>query len=159
MSFLVLASLAALALLVVVHVATPSLKFLEGTPRTVWLSAAGGVSVAYVFVHFLPELAASQAAVAEAAAGATGGLDLAGRHVFLIALTGLLTFYGLHRLAQASRSRRQGEPVGGGRGSRRHGRRVWPAGQVKVSVAGSKRNASLGKKPSRTDEPRTGLGT
>lgn len=117
MSFLVLASLAALALLVVVHVATPSLKFLEGTPRTVWLSAAGGVSVAYVFVHFLPELAASQTAVAEAAAGATGGLDLAGRHVFLIALTGLLTFYGLHRLAQASRSRRQGEPVGSGRGS------------------------------------------
>ena len=40
--------------------------------RPVWLSAAGGVSVAYVFVHFLPELAASQAAVAEAAAGATG---------------------------------------------------------------------------------------
>ena len=82
-----------------------------------WLSAAGGVSVAYVFVHFLPELAASQAAVAEAAAGATGGLDLAGRHVFLIALTGLLTFYGLHRLAQTSRSRRQGEPVGSGRNS------------------------------------------
>ena len=48
MSFLVLASLAALALLVVVHVATPSLKFLEGTPRTVWLSAAGGVSVVNV---------------------------------------------------------------------------------------------------------------
>ena len=41
---MVIASLAALALLVLVHVTTPGLKFLEGTPRTVWLSAAGGVS-------------------------------------------------------------------------------------------------------------------
>ena len=106
-------SLAALALLVLVHVATPGLKFLQGTPRSVWLSVAGGVSVAYVFVHFLPELAASQEAVAQAA----GGPGLASRHVFLIALGGLLTFYGLHRLAQTSRSRRQGEPVEGGRGS------------------------------------------
>ena len=56
---LVPASLAALALLILVRVATPSLKFLEGTPRTVWLSVAGGVSVAYVFVQFLPELAAN----------------------------------------------------------------------------------------------------
>lgn len=117
MSSLVLGSLAALALLVLVHVATPSLRFLEGTPRTVWLSAAGGVSVAYVFVHFLPELAASQRAVAEAASELTGGLALAERHVFLIALAGLLTFYGLHRLAQVSRSGRQGHAVQGGRAS------------------------------------------
>ena len=120
MSSLILASLAALALLIVVHVATPYLRFLEGTPRSVWLSFAGGVSVAYVFVHFMPELAASQQDVAEAAGelagGLTGGLALAGRHVFLIALVGLLTFYGLHRLAQVSRSKRQGAPVKAGRG-------------------------------------------
>ena len=108
-------SLAALVLLILVHVATPSLKFLEGTPRTVWLSVAGGVSVAYVFVHFLPELAASQEAVAAAAGELTGGLALAERHVFLIALAGLLTFYGLDRLAKISRARQQGAPVPGGR--------------------------------------------
>lgn len=107
------ASLAALALLVLVHAVTSSLKFLNGTPRSVWLSAAGGVSVAYVFVHFMPELADSRETVAQAA----GELDLAGRHVFLIALVGLLVFYGLHRLAQTSRSRRQGELVHAGRGS------------------------------------------
>lgn len=108
---LVPTSLAALALLILVHVATPSLKFLEGTPRTVWLSVAGGVSVAYVFVQFLPELAANQEAVAAAAGELTGGLALAGRHVFLIALAGLLAFYELDRLAKISRARRQGAPV------------------------------------------------
>ena len=70
---LVPAFLAALVLLILVHVATPSLKFLESTPRTVWLSVAGGVSVAYVFVDFLTELAASQEAVAAAAGELTGG--------------------------------------------------------------------------------------
>ena len=108
-------SLLALALLVAVHLATPSLRFLEGTPRSIWLSLAGGVSVAYVFVHFMPELAASQDKVAQAAGSAAGGL--AGRHVFLIALAGLLVFYGLDRLAKLSRSRRDGAPVRGGRGA------------------------------------------
>ena len=113
-----LVSLACLALLVLVHVVTPRLRFLEGTPRSIWLSLAGGVSVAYVFVHFMPELAASQEKVAEAV-GVEGTLIPAERHVFLIALVGLLTFYGLHRLAQTSRSKREGEQVSGGRGSDR----------------------------------------
>ncbi|EYD78251.1 hypothetical protein Rumeso_00080 [Rubellimicrobium mesophilum DSM 19309] len=113
MSPLVIAALVALLALVLVHVVTPYLRFLEGTPRSIWLSVAGGVSVAYVFVHFMPELAESRETVAKAA----GELGLADRHVFLIALAGLLTFYGLHRLAQTSRSRREGEPVQGGRGS------------------------------------------
>ncbi|WP_306752797.1 hypothetical protein [Paracoccus actinidiae] len=111
-----LASLAFLGLLVLVHVVTPGLRFLDGTPRSIWLSLAGGVSVAYVFVHFMPELAASQEKVAEAVGG-EGTLIPAERHVFLIALAGLLTFYGLHRLAQTSRSKRAGEQVNGGRGS------------------------------------------
>ena len=72
--------------------------------------------MAYVFVHFMPELAASQDKVAEAVGG-EGNLIPAEQHVFLIALAGLLTFYGLHRLAQTSRSKRAGEQVNGGRGS------------------------------------------
>ena len=67
-----------MVLLVLVHVATPSLRFLGGTPRTLWLSVAGGVSVGYVSVHSLPELAGSQDAVAAAAGELTGGLALAG---------------------------------------------------------------------------------
>ena len=104
-------TLLAAAILAVVHVVTPSLRFLEGTPRSAWLSVAGGVSVAYVFVHFLPELAAGQ----ETLGRAVESLALAERHVYLIALAGLLAFYGLDRLAKTSRSRRQGAPVRDGR--------------------------------------------
>lgn len=43
-----------------VHVLGPSMTFLRTTPRSAWLSLAGGVSVAYVFVHVLPELAEYQ---------------------------------------------------------------------------------------------------
>lgn len=117
MTSLMIATLIALGLLVLVHVVTPYLRFLEGTPRSIWLSIAGGVSVAYVFVHFMPELAASQDTVAKAAGQLVGGLELAGRHVFLIALLGLLVFYGLTRMAQESRSKREGKPVKAGRGS------------------------------------------
>ncbi|MCM8738480.1 ZIP family metal transporter [Azospirillum sp. A1-3] len=111
MSLLTLTLLAA-ALLALVHVVTPSLRFLDGTPRSIWLSIAGGVSVSYVFVHFLPELAAAQETIQKAA----GGIQLAERHVYLIALVGLLTFYGLDRMAKTSRSRASGKPVRAGRG-------------------------------------------
>jgi hypothetical protein len=113
MPFLLPASLAAVALLAVVHVVTPALRFLEGTPRSIWLSLAGGVSVAYVFVHLLPELAAGQETVGEAVGA---GAAFAERHVYLIALAGLAVFYGLDRLAKDSRSERQGAPVSAGRG-------------------------------------------
>ncbi len=103
----------AVVLLVVVHVVTPFLRFLEGSPRSVWLSIAGGVSVAYVFVHLLPELAAGEEQVGRAVRDTT----FAEHHVYLIALLGLATFYGLDRLAKMSRSQRQGAPVRGGRGA------------------------------------------
>lgn len=108
---LTVAALVAAVVLAIVHVVTPSLKFLAGTPRSAWLSIAGGVSVAYVFVHLLPELAAGQETVGRVA----GGEAFAERHVYLIALAGLATFYGLDRLAKTSRSKREGAPVGSGR--------------------------------------------
>jgi hypothetical protein len=56
-------------------------------PRSPWLSAAGGAAVAYVFVHVFPGLCAGQETVARAGWAWEGLLD---RHVFLIALAGLL---------------------------------------------------------------------
>lgn len=94
-------AIAALVLLVIVHAITPALRFLAGTPRSIWLSMAGGVSVAYVFVHLFPELAAGEASVRRAVAAT--GMTLAERHVYLIALLGLAVFYGLERMAKASR--------------------------------------------------------
>lgn len=60
MSALLLPAAPGAALLALVHVVTPALRFLEGPTRSVWLSMVGGVSVAYIFVHLLPELAAGQ---------------------------------------------------------------------------------------------------
>jgi len=50
-------SLVAVVALALVHLVVAKLRFLGGTPRSVWLSGAGSVSVAYVFVHLLPDLA------------------------------------------------------------------------------------------------------
>ncbi len=96
--------------LALVHVIAPRLHFLRGPPRSIWLSVAGGVSVAYVFVHLLPELAVGQRAISGHVA--IGAIE---RHVYLVALTGLLVFYGLDRLAKRSRTRREGRMVASGR--------------------------------------------
>lgn len=87
---------------VAIHLFAGRLKFLAGLPRSRWLSAAGGVSVAYVFLHLLPELGEGQEVLAEAARGVVG---FAEHHVYLIALAGLVAFYGLDRLALVSRRR------------------------------------------------------
>ena len=77
-----------------VHLSGKYLRFLQATPRSVWLSFAGGVGLAYVFVHLLPELAAWHSG-AEAAASE--------EHVYLVALGGLLLFYGIERLVRSAR--------------------------------------------------------
>lgn len=99
----VYAALAAALGLALVHLFAGKLRFLEGIPRSVWLSTAGGVSVAYVFLHLLPELAEGQEQLREALGGVLG---LAERHVYLLALLGLAVFYGLERLALESRRSR-----------------------------------------------------
>ncbi|MDV2992513.1 MAG: hypothetical protein N4J56_002167 [Chroococcidiopsis sp. SAG 2025] len=47
-------------ILALVHLFSGKLRFLEVTVRSIWLSASSGVSVAYVFVHILPELSQAQ---------------------------------------------------------------------------------------------------
>ncbi len=58
-----LLSLALVAALAAVHLFSGRMRFLSASPRSRWLSAAGGVSVAYVFVHLLPDLAEEQETV------------------------------------------------------------------------------------------------
>ncbi|CAN5851326.1 hypothetical protein BH23GEM7_BH23GEM7_42180 [soil metagenome] len=98
-----LPSLLAAAGLAMVHLFAGKLRFLDAVPRSRWLSFAGGTSVAYVFVHLLPELVEAQEAVEHAAGEALGFLE---HHVFLLALLGLTVFYGLERAAILSRLRR-----------------------------------------------------
>lgn len=64
-------------------------------PRIYWRSAAGGVAVAYVFVHVLPELAARQRRLDDQLAG-IGSEYL----IFLVGLAGFVVFYGVEHLAR-----------------------------------------------------------
>lgn len=97
-----LLSFLAVAGLALAHLFAGALRFLDGTPRSRWLSLAGGVSVAYVFVHLLPELAASQETIVEALGGRLATLE---NHIYLVSLIGLAVFYGLERAATVSRAR------------------------------------------------------
>jgi hypothetical protein len=101
---IVFVSLLAVVGLAIVHLFSGKLRFLEGTPRSIWLSIAGGVSVAYVFVHLLPELGEGQMVIVEAVGEAVAILE---NHVYLLALIGLVTFYGLERAATSSRKRQR----------------------------------------------------
>lgn len=99
-----LLSVLALLLLCAVHLSARYLAFLEGVPRSRWLSAAGGMSLAYVFLHFMPELAHGQELVNDSN-WALAWLEF---ELFAIALTGLLISLGLERLVQVSDAREEG---------------------------------------------------
>lgn len=49
--------------LMVVHIFAGKLRFLDGIPRSSWLSFAGGISVAYVFLHIFPEMGEAQESI------------------------------------------------------------------------------------------------
>jgi zinc transporter ZupT len=101
----------AIALLfALIHFAGRRFDFLGGTPRSIWLSLAGGISVAYVFVHILPELAAHQREVTEHLSEG-GPREALGSHVYLIALAGLSIFYGLDSMLRRSKLDEQRQSV------------------------------------------------
>lgn len=67
-----------------------------------WLSAAAGVSVAFVFLHLLPELDDAGEEVEQALGHL---IPLTDRPVLVLALVGVIAFYGLERLGRVSRGR------------------------------------------------------
>jgi len=95
---IVITGLAA-ALLALIHIYAGKLKFLKRTPRSNWLSFGGGVSVAYIFVHVLPDLGEAQ----ENFQSQTQVLSSIEHHIYILSLLGMLAFYGLERAAKASR--------------------------------------------------------
>jgi hypothetical protein len=102
--------------LAAIHILGGKRRFLDVIPRSRWLSGASGVSVAYVFVHVLPDLAESQHVMREEAGEVLGFLE---HHVYLLALLGMMVFYGLERLVkrshpQAAKSDSDGKPMEAG---------------------------------------------
>jgi hypothetical protein len=94
---MLLSALVAIAL-AAIHILAGRMRFLAGTPRSRWLSAAGGASVAYIFLHLLPDLAAAHER--QGIASETP--------FFLLALVGLVFFYGIERHVRRAR-RAEGE--------------------------------------------------
>jgi hypothetical protein len=83
--------------LAAVHYLAGRLWFLGGVPRSRALSFAGGVSVAYVFVHLFPEVQEAGASIAESELGPL--VLFADHHIYLVTLMGFVAFYGLERFA------------------------------------------------------------
>ncbi len=97
---LLLVSFIAAVAFAVVHIFAGRLRTLGRLPRSGWLSMAGGVSVAYVFVHLLPELARGQEVMNGSDIWLLSYLE---HHVYLLALLGLAVFYGLERVIKKHR--------------------------------------------------------
>lgn len=92
------AVIAAALLFAAVHLFVGRLRRLDGLPRSRWLSLSGGAAVSYIFLHLLPELTAHQRTIDAVAAGPPA----VPQAVYLVALVGLTTFYGLERHARFS---------------------------------------------------------
>jgi predicted membrane protein len=90
--------------LVIIHLFSSKLQFIRAKPRSRWLSFGSGVSVAYVFIHILPELSKAQITLQSSL---NIGIAFLEHHVYLVALLGLAVFYGLERFASKSRQRSQ----------------------------------------------------
>jgi hypothetical protein len=69
-----------------------------------WISAAAGISVAYVFVDILPELAAQNEALRHAAGGA---LTFAEQRIYVLALISFVVMYGIDHIVLSRRAKRR----------------------------------------------------
>lgn len=104
-----LPSALALVVLIALHALGGRLHLVDARARSSWLSAFGGVAVAFVFLDLLPALAQAQSLVSERAGGLLGEIE---RHVYLIAAFGLVFFYWLESIAARSRRRQRREGEG-----------------------------------------------
>lgn len=84
-----------------VHIFASRTRWVKMLPQRWWVSIAGGVSIAYIFLDILPELSSAQVDVEH---GNIPFLIYLEKHVYILALVGLAIFYGLEKLALRSRS-------------------------------------------------------
>ncbi|HWH28340.1 MAG TPA: hypothetical protein VNU26_05155 [Mycobacteriales bacterium] len=100
--------------LAALHVLAPRLRTLPFVPEAVTGSFAGGLAVAYVFLHLLPELVEGNEALGEALGDTVEHTPLLELSIFLVALAGFTVFYGLERLADRHHPRSAGDGRGSG---------------------------------------------
>ncbi len=84
-------------ILAAVHLFVKELRRLELATRNALLAAGAGASLAYVLLRILPKLAEKQETLmASVGTGVRGFLE---HHAYLVAMAGLVTYYGLSRVA------------------------------------------------------------
>ncbi|MBD8015288.1 MULTISPECIES: hypothetical protein [Planococcus] len=88
---------------VLIHLFSKRLKLLKVLPRSRFLSIAGGISVAYVFLHLLPELGVFQDELQGELEN--GSLRFLENHIYLLAMTGLVIFYALEHWVKTSKKK------------------------------------------------------
>lgn len=92
-----------------VHFSTKYLKLSTENPRSPWLSVFGGATIAYVFLYLLPELHKYLGIMKEAVGDSW--LAVVGDYTYLLALIGLLVYFGLDTLAK-TKQKDKGEESG-----------------------------------------------
>lgn len=107
-----LGALALAVVLAALHLAAPRIRGLPFVPERATGSFAGGLAVAYVFLHLLPEIAEGDEAVGELLADVVRPTPLTELGIFVVALAGFTAFYGLERLAERDASRSAGPEPG-----------------------------------------------
>lgn len=95
--------------LTIIHLFSFKIKFLHSTPRSIWLSFAGGSSVSYIFVYLLPELAEGQKVLESSEIF----YEFLSHHIYLISLLGLSLFYGLERYISLIKEENRDNKVSG----------------------------------------------
>ncbi len=92
----------AVTLLALVHIYGSRSKSLGSLWYTRFLSAAGGVSVAYVFVELLPRLGESQDVIKKFW-HVVIPQSIYDKHVYITAFLGFLFYYGVQRISHSSK--------------------------------------------------------
>ncbi len=92
--------------LILIHLFPGTLLDLMKKHREWWISASGGIAVAYVFLHLFPELTEAQESLAEG----SRILPWIEHHAYLLSLLGLTVFYGLESIVKNSKQDQEGKP-------------------------------------------------
>ena len=80
--------------LAVLHLAAPRIRRLPFVPERATGSFAGGLAVAYVFLHLLPEIAEGNVSIGAALSRVLDPTPLLDLGIFVVALAGFAAFYG-----------------------------------------------------------------
>lgn len=100
----------ALLVLAAIHLFANRVRISEWVWKGNFLSFAAGISFAYVFVDLLPQLEKGQSVLKRSFADVLPYLD---RHTYVIALAGVLFYYGLHARSTTGSDRNFWVSLGG----------------------------------------------